>query len=187
MIDAEQTVTIHADIERVWTFVRDLRNWASLMPGMQDCEVLDEDNSRWTLKVGVGALVRTVKVKVHVEQWAGPGHVAFSYRLEGDPVLGSGSYHATTKGSGQTEVRLQVRVEGSGPMAPMWEAMSRPLLPQLTKAFAAELRGKIEAQADAAPPSPASPPRSLSLIGALSAWFRTLRRAVFARTDGKSI
>ena len=47
---------------------------------------------RWTLKVGVGGLVRTVKVQVHVDQWDGPERVLFSYKLEGDPVQGGGSY-----------------------------------------------------------------------------------------------
>ena len=59
------------------------------MPGYQSCEMEDEDNSLWVLKVGVGGMVRTVKVKVHVVEWAGPGRVDFTYRLMGDPVEGS--------------------------------------------------------------------------------------------------
>src|SRR4030095_14559382 len=71
MIETEQTVTIREGIENVWDFARDLRGWAELMPGMQECEVIDDDNSRWTLKVGVGGLVRTVRVQVRVDQWDG--------------------------------------------------------------------------------------------------------------------
>ena len=111
MIETEQTVAIRAGIDSVWAFARDIRGWAGLMPGMQDCEVIDDDNSRWVLKVGVGGLVRTVKVRVHVEQWDGPERVFFNYKLEGDPVQGGGSYHATAIGPGETEVRLNVRVE----------------------------------------------------------------------------
>jgi carbon monoxide dehydrogenase subunit G len=187
MIDTEQSVPIRADIDRVWAFVRDIRNWASLLPGMQDCEVLDEDNSRWTLKVGVGALVRTVKLKVHVDRWDGPSQVSFSYRLEGDPVLGNGSYRATANGSGHTEVLLRLRVEGSGPMAPMWEAMSRPLLPQIANSFAGRLKDRIETATEGAPPEPASPPQRLPWIAALRGWFQSLRRALVSRAHGKSI
>ena len=71
--------------------------------------------------------------------------MSFSYQLDGDPVRGVGSYAASPKGDHETEVALSVRVEGSGPMAPMWEAMSRPLLPQLAKSFAAKLKAEIEA------------------------------------------
>ena len=72
MIETEQSVEIDAAIGGVWDYVRDIRRWANLMPGLQDCAIIDENDSRWTLKVGVAGLVRTVKVDVHVEQWAGP-------------------------------------------------------------------------------------------------------------------
>jgi carbon monoxide dehydrogenase subunit G len=157
MIETEQTVTIRQAIENVWTFARDIRGWAGLMPGMQDCEVIDDDNSRWTLKVGVGGLVRTVKVDVHVDQWHAPSRVFFTYKLQGDPVQGGGSYHATATGRNETEVKLHVQVLGSGPMAPMWEAMGKPLLPQLAKGFAEKLRDRIEEQAaSAGGPAPAA-------------------------------
>jgi carbon monoxide dehydrogenase subunit G len=174
MIETEQTVTIRENIDAVWAFARDIRGWASLMPGMQDCEVIDDDNSRWVLKVGVGGLVRTVKVRVHVEQWDGPGRVFFNYKLEGDPVQGGGSYHATATDAGETEVRLNVRVEGSGPMAPMWEAMGKPLLPQLAKGFAGQLRDKIEAAAVHAPARVAE-----AKPAGFLAWLRSLWNAIF--------
>jgi carbon monoxide dehydrogenase subunit G len=183
MIETEQTVVIAAGIEAVWSFARDIRRWAGLMPGMQDCTVIDDDNSRWVLKVGVGGLVRTVKVQVHVEQWDGPARAAFSYRLEGDPVQGGGAYRATALGPQQTEVALQVRVEGSGPMAPMWEAMGRPLLPQLAKGFAEQLKAEIEKEAAAAPPPAVAPP-ARSPFAALAAWLRSAWRAVFGKSGG---
>jgi hypothetical protein len=39
---------------------------------------------------------------------------------------------------------LKIRVSGSGALAPMWEAMSRPLLPRLAKSFAEKLEVEIE-------------------------------------------
>ena len=68
----------------------------------------------------------------------------FTYKLEGDPVKGGGRYTAVRKGAHETEVALQVRVEGTGPMAPMWEAMGGPLLPKFARSFAAQLKTEIE-------------------------------------------
>lgn len=144
MIEAEQTLSIDTAIDNVWDYVSDIRKWANLMPGCRSCTIVDANNSRWVLKVGVGGLLRTVNVLVHVDQWDGPERVNFSYNLEGDPVKGSGSYAASRTSTLQTEVTFRVRVEGSGPLAPMWEAMSRPLLPQLAKAFARKLKADIE-------------------------------------------
>ncbi len=154
MIELERSVTINAGIGAIWLYVKDMQRWAALMPGYRECTVIDANDSRWTLKVGVGGLVRTVKVLVHVEEWHEPERVNFSYRLEGDPVQGSGSYTALQKGAEETEVALRVSVAGSGPMAPMWEAMSRPLLPQLAKSFAEKLKVEIES-------APAVPPREM--------------------------
>lgn len=146
MIETEQTVLVRAGIDAAWDYARDIRRWAELVPGMQNCDVIDADNSRWVVKVGVGGLVRTVTVDVHVERWAGPEAVDFTYKLKGDPVTGGGSYRAAPGAEG-TDLTLALRVEGAGPMAPMWEAMGRPVLPQLAKAFAGQLRDGIEAAA----------------------------------------
>jgi ketosteroid isomerase-like protein/carbon monoxide dehydrogenase subunit G len=144
MIEAEHALPVMAGIDDVWDYVKDIRRWANLFPGCRECEVLDTNDSRWTLKVGAGGLVKTVKVRVHVERWDGPNGVDFEFALEGEPVKGGGSYRAERKGSRETGISLRVRVEGSGPMAPMWEAVSKPLLPQLAKAFAGQLKVEIE-------------------------------------------
>lgn len=144
MIEAEHTVVIDTGIENVWDYVQDITKWALLFPGCKDCEVIDEHHSKWIIKVGAGGLVKTVNVLVHVEQWDGPERVIFSYQLESEPVVGNGSYTAVSQGDHATEIKLAVKVEGSGQMAPMWEAMSKPLLPQMAKSFSSKLKEAIE-------------------------------------------
>ncbi len=144
MIETEQTIFVAAAIGSAWCYVQDIQNWASLMPGCRDCTVIDAVDSRWTLKVGAGGLVRTVNILVHIDQWDGPERVIFSFKLDGDPVEGDGSYSAIRQPDNATEITLRVRVRGSGAMAPMWEAVSKPLLPVLAKSFAAKLKAEIE-------------------------------------------
>ena len=155
MIETQQAVIVHAPIAAIWDYVRDLQRWAEIMPGFREFEVIDDDNSVWTLKVGVGGLVRTVKVKVHVEEWAGPERVTFTFALQGDPVTGGGTYFATKVAPNQTGISLQVQVSGTGPMAPMWEAMGGPLLPKFALAFAEQLKAAIEAELGADTPAAA--------------------------------
>lgn len=144
MIGTEQSITINAPIAQVWNFASDIEGWAQLMPGLQQCEIIDADHSLWTLKVGAGALVRTVKVVVHVGRWAGPDEVDFTYKLAGDPVQGHGTYRARSTGPGNTEIALAIQVEGTGPMAPMWEAMGKPLLPKFARGFAEDFKIAVE-------------------------------------------
>jgi carbon monoxide dehydrogenase subunit G len=144
VIETEQSVAIAAPIDQVWAYAKDVERWAEIMPGYQSCEVIDDDNSRWVLKVGVSGLVRTVNVQVRVDRWAGPERVEFSYDLDGDPVSGGGSYTAKVIEHG-TCVTLHVQVQGSGQMAAMWEALGGPMLPKFARKFAEQLRDRIEA------------------------------------------
>lgn len=168
MIETEHSLVIDAPITGVWDYVQDIRKWAQIFPGCKECTVVDEHDSRWTLKVGAGGLVRTVNVLVHVDQWNGPEQVNFSFKLANEPVDGGGAYTARALGPRQTEITLKVRVSGSGPMAPMWEAVSRPLLPQLAKLFAGQLKAEIEQIVGAAPPVETRP----SAISALWQWLQ---------------
>jgi carbon monoxide dehydrogenase subunit G len=144
MLETAHTLLIEAPVDTVWDYVQDMRRWANLLPGCKECVMQDADNSRWIMKVGAGGLVRTVKAVVHVDKWDGPGRVDFSFKLEGDPVEGGGSYIAVETTPAQSQITLQVHVIGSGPLAPMWEAMSRPLLPRIAKSFASQLKEQIE-------------------------------------------
>jgi carbon monoxide dehydrogenase subunit G len=181
VIGTEQSVLIDATLESVWNYVQDIRRWAMLFPGCRECTVINPQDSRWVLKVGAGGLVRTINVLVHVDLWDGPGRVDFSYKLEGDPVNGGGSYTATQKTDRHTEVTMTVRVVGSGPTAPLWEALSRPLLPQLAKSFAGQLKTEIEKAAglhlvqDAVEAE--SAPRFATLGKRLGKWRAIFRRA----------
>jgi carbon monoxide dehydrogenase subunit G len=176
MIEAERSILIDAPIDGVWGYVQDIRTWANLFPGCRECTVIDANDSRWTLKVGAAGLIRTVNVLVHVDEWAGPERVNFSYKLEGDPVEGGGSYVASRKGAHETEVTLKVRVEGSGSIAPMWEAMSRPLLPQLAKSFAGQLKAEIEKSASAPGTRDAGGNHAPSVFATLGKKLRSLFR-----------
>jgi carbon monoxide dehydrogenase subunit G len=144
MLEHQLPISIAASKAAVWSYVSDMANWASNFPGYRSFEVISQTDSGWTLKVGVGALVRTVKVKVHVELWSEPDRVEFTFRLDAEPVDGSGSYVATLRQDGGTNIVLTVRINGQGAMAPAWEAMARTVLPKLVKGFGESLKMEIE-------------------------------------------
>lgn len=151
MIQADHSIAIDASIDAIWDYVQDIEKWANLFPGCRECTVVSDNKSHWVIKVGAGGMVKTVNVLVDVSEWAGPETVNFSFTLENEPVVGKGRYSARKSGAGRTDITLLVEVEGSGSMAPMWEAVSKPLLPQIAKTFAANLKAEIEQTAAATP------------------------------------
>lgn len=142
----EQTVRISIDESHtaVWAQVSDMSNWASNMPGYRSFELLTERESLWNLKIGFGSLVRTVKVRVFIQEWQGPDRVSFTFQLDNDPVDGDGSYTASAENPERTDVDLTIRINGQGQLAPMWEAMGRLMLPKMIRGFAQSLKTQIE-------------------------------------------
>jgi carbon monoxide dehydrogenase subunit G len=144
MIEHHQSLRINAPNARVWDYVSVMANWASNMPGYQSFDIVNDKESLWTLKIGVGALVRTIRVRVVIQQWDEPYHVSFTFRLDNDPVDGDGAYQATIRSGGITDVEISFRVTGRGPMSAAWEAMMRPILPKMAKGFGDTLTASIE-------------------------------------------
>lgn len=172
MIEADKAFSIDAPIDNVWDYVRDINKWAMLLPGCRECTIIDELNSHWTIKVGAGGLVKTVKVRVCVEKWDGPERVNFTYQLESEPVTGGGYYLAAKNGSNQTDIKLQLRVEGSGPMAPMWEAICKPLFHPLATNFTDKLKADIEQHVGIAPAAKPARTGLSAVFGVIADWLR---------------
>jgi len=176
LIETTQSILVLQSIDNTWAYAKDVERWAEIMPGYQTCEIIDDDNSLWVLKIGVGAMVRTVKVEVVVDRWAGPEEVDFHFQLKGDPVTGTGTYRAAANGTG-TDVALHVEVSGTGPLAPMWEAMGGPVLPKFASGFASQLKERIEAEygvVEGATPAAATLAAKPTLLARFWAWLKRL-------------
>lgn len=174
MLATRQTVIVNSGIDSTWAYASDFERWAQIMPGYQSCRIEDTDTSLWVLKVGLGALVRTVQVRVHVQNWAGPERADFTFRLEGDPVVGSGCYLARRVGDDQTEMTLEVSIVGSGPMAPMWEAMGGPVLPKFALGFAEQLKERIEQESGAEGRTVVRDGSRYGLLARILRWLRSI-------------
>lgn len=171
MIETRHTILINRSVERVWDYARDMGKWASIFPGCREFKSIDDDNSEWTIKVGVGGLVRVVGVHVRVDSWRGPERVDFSYRLKTEPVVGQGSYSAVATGVDETELTLHVEIQGNGQMAVMWESMCRPVIPMLLKSFAQDFKAEVEKTAETTSPVASV---QMSWFERVRVWLRSL-------------
>jgi carbon monoxide dehydrogenase subunit G len=155
MIETDHRFVVEAPLGDVWSYVSEIGNWASSMPGYQSFEETDERHSTWVLKVALGALTRTMRLNVTIDDEREPDFISFSLDGANDPVSGRGSFAATATGPGQTSVVVALAIAGSGPMAGTMEAMSRPIVPRMTRAVSESLKQAIEASSAAPAPTPA--------------------------------
>jgi carbon monoxide dehydrogenase subunit G len=157
MIETDHSFVIDAPIGAVWAYASDIGNWASSMPGYESFEEVDELHSNWVLKVSLGALTRRVPLKVTITDRREPDHISFELRGGTDPVEGRGTFTAAAPGPDETSVVVSLAIWGSGPMAASMEAMSRPVVPRMTRAVSESFKNAVErssAGAVAAQPAP---------------------------------
>jgi carbon monoxide dehydrogenase subunit G len=144
MIETDHTFVVEASIGDVWAYASDIGNWASSMPGYESFEAIDDQRSSWVLKVALGALVRRVELDVTITEMDEPDRISFELRGGRDPVAGRGTFVAAPEGPRQTSVVVSLAIWGSGPMAASMEAMSRPVVPRMTRVVGDSFKSAIE-------------------------------------------
>jgi carbon monoxide dehydrogenase subunit G len=138
MNSVQRELVVDKEPEAVWEFVKDMGKWASQMPGYMSHELLNDDDSVWTLNVNFGPFARPVVIDVHVTQWVAPSQVTFEVKGRSDPFRGSGAFEARKTEAG-TAISLQFGAEGTGSMAKMISAMVPPVLNFMGDGFSANL------------------------------------------------
>jgi carbon monoxide dehydrogenase subunit G len=91
MPEVTYETTLNLPVTTVWDFVKDMNNWAPFLTGYQKHEILNDNDSIWTLKGDVGVLSRVVQLKAHVTEWAGPERVSFTLTGLNEEVEGGGT------------------------------------------------------------------------------------------------
>ena len=135
MPEVEYTTTLSISREDVWTFVKDMNNWAPFLTGYQRHEILSETDSIWTLKGDVGVLARIVRLKAHVTDWSGPDRVAFTLTglneaVEGEElVMRRGRRRSAAQGDRAALVLASRRSTPSRASSIAWSMVAAPYAP----------------------------------------------------------
>ena len=158
MNSVQRELVVDKDPQAVWEFVKNMGNWASQMPGYMSHELLNDNDSVWTLHVNFGPFARPVVIDVHVTQWVAPSQVTFEVKGRSDPFRGSGVFEAHETEAG-TAISLQFGAEGTGSMAKMVSAMVPPVLNSIGDGFSANLAKALSERL----PAERTPPRGIGL------------------------
>lgn len=131
----------------MWKFASNIGNFAKCMPGCKHFEVIDEEHSFWVVSFAVGPLNKTLDFDVTVTTFEPGNRLRFELAARNDPVRGYGEFATVAVAEYETKIRIALAITGSGPMAPMMEALSRPMLPGLARNFSNSLAEALESSA----------------------------------------
>lgn len=136
-------ITLEIPIEEVWHFVKDMDNWAPLLPGYISHEKLTEEQSNWTFKETVGILKKKISLQVTVKEWIEPTRVTFNLKGINENLTGNGYFQAEALAKNRTKMTGCLEMTAEGALAPVMNAVMKNSLPksgeELTTAIAEKL------------------------------------------------
>jgi len=150
MIETDHRFEVDAPIGEVWAYASDIGNWAGSMPGYESFESVDELRSNWVLKVALGALTKRIQLNVTITDRHEPDHITFELEGASEPIAGRGTFTAAVETPAQTSVVVSLAIWGNGPMAATMEAMSRPVVPRMTRVVSDAFKAAVEQTGTAA-------------------------------------
>ena len=143
MPQGTHTVELPLNIETIWGFVHDMNNWAPLVPGYIEHEILSERQSTWSFKGDLGFMKKKVKLKIDIKEWKEPTQVTFDLTGLSDNFNGGGYFLAEAIDENNTRMTGQLDITAGGMMGPMVNQIMVNFVPQtareLTDAIAAKL------------------------------------------------
>lgn len=146
MPQGKHEILIDVPIEKVWDFVKDMDNWAPLLPGYISHEKLNEKQSKWTFKETVGVLKKKISLQVTIKEWVEPVRVTFDLKGINENLTGNGYFKADPIDVNRTRMTGYLEMTAEGALAPVMNAVMKTSLPksgqELTTAIAEELEGR---------------------------------------------
>lgn len=143
MSSGTHTVELPLPIEKVWDFVSDMNNWAPLVPGYIEHEILSEEQSTWTFKGDLGIMQKTVTLQVDITEWTKPSCITFDLKGLNENFAGDGYFKAETTSDSTTNIQGNLTINAKGMMGPMINTILKSFVPktaeQLTDAVAQEI------------------------------------------------
>ncbi|MGG3801579.1 CoxG family protein [Metabacillus fastidiosus] len=137
-------VKVSAPIHSVWSFVSDINNWAPLVPGYIEHEILDDKASTWKFKADMGIIKKKVHLRVDITNWMEPSEVTFNLTGINEKFSGEGYFKARQLQNSQTIMTGCLSITAEGTMAKMVNSMLKTSLPEMTMELTEAVAKKIE-------------------------------------------
>lgn len=146
MPNVSHAVTVDASLADTWAFVRDMHNWAELVPGFAGMTVSSDTDSQWKVRGDVGILTKLVTFDVHVNEWVEESHVRFSMACVEEPLTAEGALTATAASTDTTSLDFALEAAAGGMLGPVVNALLKTVMPRMASDFAGSIKREVEAR-----------------------------------------
>jgi carbon monoxide dehydrogenase subunit G len=144
MADGMHQVKLNLSVDQVFRFIRDMNNWAPLVPGYQDHVMVNDQESIWKIHGDLGVIERTVSLQVTITEWAEPTNVHFQVTTLNGTCTGEGYFKAKPIADSETEMTGFLRMQVSGIKGALVNPVLKTLLPKAGRDFTEAVAYKMQ-------------------------------------------
>lgn len=145
MPDAYYTGKAGLPVRNVWLFVSDINNWAPLVPGYINHEMLDDRQMIWEFTGELGLVKKDIKMHVDIKEWKTEERIAFTLEGMNEKFTGNGFFHIESAGRNEAEVTGHLNITSKGLAAPVTNALLKTAVPEILDELAAKMMRKMSA------------------------------------------
>lgn len=144
MPNGTHQVEVDLPIHKVWNFVKDMDNWAPLIPGYIQHQKFTNRQSLWEFYSDIGIIKKKVSLMVNIKEWIEPTKVTFNLKGKSEKHTGEGYYLAQAIDKNKTRITGFLEITASGAMGPMVNEVLKSYIPKVTKEMVMAVAAKLE-------------------------------------------
>ncbi len=137
-------VEVDLSINKVWDFVKDMDNWAPLIPGYIQHRKFTNRQSTWEFYSNIGFIKKKISLMITIKEWIEPTKVTFHLKGENEGLSGEGYFLAESIDKNKTKITGALEITAGGAMGPVVNAVLKTHLPKVTKDMVIALSTKLE-------------------------------------------
>ena len=137
-------VEVGVPINEVWDFVKDMDNWAPLIPGYIQHRKFTNRQSTWEFYSNLGFIKKKVSLMVTIKEWIEPTKVTFHLKGLNEEFSGGGYFLAEAIDQNKTRMTGFLEITAGGAMGPMINAVLKSYIPKVTEEMTTAISTKLE-------------------------------------------
>jgi carbon monoxide dehydrogenase subunit G len=130
----------------VWNFVKDMNNWAPLIPNYIHHEKLTQRQSTWEFKSDTGILKKKIRLVIDIKEWKEPTIVSFDIKGQSEKYSGEGFFEVKALNLHKTRLTGFLEVNVLGAMGASVNSILKIALPKSAQEMAKAITSKLEEQ-----------------------------------------
>ncbi|AZU61305.1 CoxG family protein [Neobacillus mesonae] len=136
-------IELDLPIEDIWNFVKDMDNWAPLVPNYIQHEKLTDRKSTWEFKSDIGILKKKISLIIDIKEWLEPTRVSFELKGKSEKYGGEGYFEAKPINLNRTKLTGFLEVNAIGKMAIAVNSKLETALPKAIEEMSLAICSKL--------------------------------------------